>query len=236
MKYRRNNRGSIILDGNDGNQFTITKREREELNTLVKRANQRRVDVAHRYYDGLVDSEMMVGKDYDGYMELLESKGFITEKYSTSLSQFQSKDDVKEMLKELRQVTKRGYGQNRIDDVRYRMIEQIRENYNGQGKELEERIKSMSRSELLGLYLLSDKEIIQSIFYPTEDIVESKASETNAYIDTLLNGSTDNKLSKKEYQKGFNAFRQRKRRNRDKWAQRSKAKRDSARSQLRGKR
>ena len=212
MKYRRNNRGSIILDGSDGSQFTITKKEREELNTLVKRANQRRVDVAHRYYDGLVDSEMMVGKDYEGYMELLESKGFITEKYSTNLSQFQSKDDVKEMLKELRQVTKRGYGQDRIDNVRYTMIEQIRQNYNGMGLELEKRIQSMSRSELLGIYLLADEEVIREIFYPEDEIVEGKVNETMTYIDTLLAGSKEKQLSRKEYLKGFKNFKARKKR------------------------
>ena len=40
MGYKKNNRGSYIL-GSDGNEFTVTKREHEELKTLVKRANQR---------------------------------------------------------------------------------------------------------------------------------------------------------------------------------------------------
>lgn len=216
MRYRRNNRGSIILDGDDGKQFTITKKEREELNTLVKRANQRRVDVAHRYYDNLVESEMMVGKDYDGYMDLLENKGFITEKYSTDLNQFNSKEDIKGLLKELRQVTKRGYGNERIDDIRYSMIEAIRENYNGLGLELEKRIQSMSRSELLGMYLLADESVIREIFYPVEDIVEGKVNETMTYIDTLLQGSKEKQLSRKEYLKGFKNFKDRKKRKKSK--------------------
>ena len=87
MGYKKNNRGSYVL-GEDGQEFTVTKREYEEMQTLVKRANQRRVDTAHRYFDTMSNANAMVGVDYEEYMKLLNSKGFITEKYSTKLSQF----------------------------------------------------------------------------------------------------------------------------------------------------
>ena len=38
MGYKKNNRGSYVL-GQEGNEFTVTKKEQEELQTLVKRAS-----------------------------------------------------------------------------------------------------------------------------------------------------------------------------------------------------
>ena len=102
MRYKKNNRGSYILTDKNGNDFTVTKKEYEEISKLTKRANQRRVDVAHRYFDSMVDSNVMVGVDYEAYMTLLQRRGFITEKYTSSLQQFNSKADVNEHLKELR--------------------------------------------------------------------------------------------------------------------------------------
>jgi len=212
MGYKKNNRGSYVL-GEDGQEFTVTKREYEEMQTLVKRANQRRVDTAHRYFDNMASSNVMVGVEYDRFMELLNEKGFITEKYTSKLSQFNSKDDVKELLKELRTVTKRGYGHNRVDDVRYKMIEQVQENYGSQGDRLVERISNMSDGELLSMYLMSDRAIIESIFYGDGDDnqVENLATKTLTYIDRLTGGSTAKKLDSKVFKKGFNSYKARQR-------------------------
>lgn len=212
MAYKRNKRGSYVL-GEEGSQFTVTKREYKELQTLVKRANQRRVDVAHRYYDKMATADVMIGVDYEEYMKLLTNKGFITEKYSTRLSQFKSKEDVKNLLKELRTVTKRGYGSDRVNDVRYKMIEQINENYGSQGEELAKRIEEMADSELISMYLQADREIIEDLFYydGDDDYIEEQVNKVMTYIDKLTKGSTNKKLSKSKIKQGFKEYKARQR-------------------------
>lgn len=212
MAYKKNKRGSYILTGEDGSHFTVTQKEYKELQTLVKRANQRRVDVAHRYYDSMASANVMVGVEYESYMELLNEKGFITEKYTTKLSQFNSKDDVKSLLSELKQVTKRGYGQNRVDDIRYSMIERIESNYGSSGDRLVERIKEMDKSELLAMYLMADKEIIEDLYGSGDDeeVVDELVNKSMTYIDKLTKGSQAMKMDSKQYKKGFRAYKNRK--------------------------
>lgn len=212
MAYKRNKRGSYVL-GDEGSQFTVTKREYKELQTLVKRANQRRVDVAHRYYDKMSTADVMIGVDYEEYMKLLTNKGFITEKYSTKLLQFKSKEDVKNLLKELRTVTKRGYGSDRVNDVRFKMIEQINENYGSQGEELAKRIEEMADSELISMYLQADREIIEDLFYydGDDDYIEEQVNKVMTYIDKLTKGSTNKKLSKSKIKQGFREYKARQR-------------------------
>ena len=212
MAYKKNKRGSYILTGEDGSHFTVTQKEYKELQTLVKRANQRRVDVAHRYYDSMSSANVMVGVEYESYMELLNEKGFITEKYTTKLSQFNSKDDVKSLLSELKQVTKRGYGQNRVDDIRYSMIERIESNYGSSGDRLVERIKEMDKSELLAMYLMADKEIIEDLYGSGDDeeVVDELVNKSMTYIDKLTKGSQAMKMDSKQYKKGFRAYKNRK--------------------------
>lgn len=212
MAYKKNKRGSYILTSEDGSHFTVTQKEYKELQTLVKRANQRRVDVAHRYYDNMSNANVMVGVEYNSYMDLLESKGFITEKYTTRLNQFNSKDDVKSLLSELKQVTKRGYGQNRVDDIRYSMIERIEINYGSSGDKLIEKIKEMDKAELLSMYLMADKEIIEDIYGSGDDeeIVEELASKSMSYIENLLKGSQASKMNSNQYKKGFRVYKNRK--------------------------
>ena len=212
MAYKKNKRGSYILTGEDGSHFTVTQKEYKDLQTLVKRANQRRVDVAHRYYDSMASANVMVGVEYESYMELLNEKGFITEKYTTKLSQFNSKDDVKSLLSELKQVTKRGYGQNRVDDIRYSMIERIESNYGSSGDRLVERIKEMDKSELLAMYLMADKEIIEDLYGSGDDeeVVDELVNKSMTYIDKLTKGSQAMKMDSKQYKKGFRAYKNRK--------------------------
>lgn len=204
MAFKKNRFGSYILQDENGQEFTVTKKEYKDLQTYTKRANQRRVDVAHRYYDKLEDSDFMTGKSYDSYMKLLEDKGFITEKYSTSLKQFKSKDDVKDLIKELKTVTTPKYGSTRLMKIRYKMLEQINKNYGSAGKDLYDRINTMNDSDLLSMYLTSDKDIIHEIFY-LDDEVKDMIEKTNTEIDVLLNtkkGHADN--VKKYINEGIN--------------------------------
>lgn len=224
MAYKRNNRGSIILEDNYGNNFTITKKEQQEFNMYLKRANQRRTDVAHRYYDQLNESEIMIGKSYDSYMKLLQDKGFITEKYKGGFNQFDSKNDFKSMLKELKEVTKRGYGSNRIDDIRYKMLERIEENFGSQGEELYKRIAEMDKAELLSIYTLSADEIVKTVYgcdraKDTNELVEKSLSEINVLLKDSKAIHTENKT---QFNKGFRNY---KARQRTKKAKRQKGKR-----------
>lgn len=211
MGYKKNNRGSYVLKGQDGEQFTVTPKEYKELQTLVKRANQRRVDVAHRYYDDISNTDIMTGISYEGYMDLLQNKGFITEKYSTTLRKFNSKKDVKSLLKELNQVTKRGYGSDRVENVRHKMLEQIKENYGNDGQELYDKIETMDKADFLSLYLNSDREIVSNLFYLTDD-VKAMAEKSLTHIETILvNSSSDNK-SHKTSKKSWKSFKQKQKR------------------------
>ena len=113
-------------------------------------------------------------------------------------------------MKELRAVTKRGYGKDRLDNVRYKLIEQIDEQFGESGIELKGRFMNMSNAELLAVYLMADKDIIAELFYLSEttdidDFIES----TNTYLDRLIHGSKSPLYSQKEYKKGFKNYKQR---------------------------
>ena len=209
MRYKKNNRGSYILTGKDGEEFKVTKKEYEEIKKLTKRANQRRTDRTHMYFDVLAETESMRGIDFEAYQTLLESKGFITEKYTTSLSQFQSKKDVKELIKTLKGVTARGYGNERIDDIRYSLIDKANANFGAEADSLVKRFSEMSRAELLKVYLSAD-DIIQGIFgSPVPDDVEEFVNKSNTTIDRMLSGSLAQKVNKGEFQKGRMAYKKR---------------------------
>lgn len=189
MAYKRNRFGSIVLKGDDGKEFTVTKKEQEQLKIYVKRANQRRLDKARAYYKDIKNQPNMKGISQESYMHLLTEKNFITEKYSTSLRQFKSKDDVKDLLKELKTVTKRGYGNKRIDDIRSSMNRRLIETYGeNDSRMLREQISSMSNAELLTIYLHND-EIVRTIYGSeiTEEQVTALLTKTESDINFYLN-------------------------------------------------
>ena len=191
MAYKRNRFGSIILKGDDGKEFTVTKKEQEELKTLVKRANQRRLDKSKAYYKDIKNQQNMKGISYKAYMGLMETKGFITEKYKTSLKQFSSKEDLKDMLKELKTVTKRGYGNKRIDDIRQSMNKRLIETFGkNETSELREQIKKMNNHQLLSIYLHND-EIVKTIYGSDIDddqivaLLTKTESDINYYLTRM---------------------------------------------------
>ena len=71
MAYKKNRYGSIVLTDNNGKEFTITQKEQREKKTYVKRANQRRLDKGHRYYDDLKGQTNMKGISFESYMSLM---------------------------------------------------------------------------------------------------------------------------------------------------------------------
>lgn len=191
MAYKRNRFGSIVLTDDKGNEFTITKKEQEELKIYTKRANQRRLDKAKRHYQEIKNQPNMKGISYDAYMNLMERKGFITERYKTNLKQFKSKDDFKDMMKELKTVTKRGYGNNRIKDIRKTMQKRLIETFGkNETNQLREQIKGMTNQQLLSIYLHND-EIVQTIYGSDIDqdqivaLLTKTESDINYYLSSM---------------------------------------------------
>lgn len=198
-RYNKNRYGSIVLQDENGNNFTITKKQQEDIKTYVKRANQRRIDKAKRYYEGIKNQENMRGISYESYMSLLNRKGFITEKYSSRMNQFTSKEDVKDYIKELKAVTKRGYGNDRIENIRKSMKKRIKDTYGSQGKNLINKIDSLKDSELLSLYLHNDN-IIQDLYGSSEmttDDIEHLATKTESDINYYLSKTKETIKGKK---------------------------------------
>ena len=70
----------------------------------------------------------------------------------------------------------------------------------------------MDKAELLSMYLMADKEIIEDIYGSGDDeeIVEELASKSMSYIENLLKGSQAKKMDSKQYKKGFRAYKNRK--------------------------
>lgn len=191
MAYKRNRFGSIVLKDEQGKEFTITKKEQEMLKTYTKRANQRRLDKSKRYFNEIKNQANMKGISYKSYMGLMESKGFITEKYSTSMKQFRNKDDFKDMMKELKTVTKRGYGDKRLDDIRDTMQKRLIETFGKEPTEMiREQIKGMKNDELLSIYLHND-EIVQTIYGSDIDneqivaLLTKTESDINYYLSKM---------------------------------------------------
>lgn len=199
MGYKKNRYGSIILKDENGKEFTITPKEQKEIKTYVKRANQRRLDKAHRYYDDVKTQVNMKGVSFESYINLMSTKGFITEKYSSSMKQFKSKADVKDFLKELKTVTKRGYGDKRLDDIRKSMIKRVNENYGDEGKDIVKLLISLDKGQLLSIYLHND-DVVQEL-YGSDDIVgeqlEMLATKTMSDLNYYLKGFNKKKSKKK---------------------------------------
>lgn len=203
MAYKRNRFGSIVLTDENGNEFTITKKEQQELKTYTKRANQRRLDKSKRYYDTIKNQANMKGISYESYMDLMEKRGFITERYKTDLKQFKSKDEFKDMMKELKTVTKRGYGENHIEDIRQSMLKRVQEDYGkSQTKGLRDTIKNLSRAELLSLYLHND-DIVKTLYGSgDDDNVEELLTKTESDINYFLTKTKNNTTKGKGRKKG----------------------------------
>lgn len=172
-RYEKNRFGSIVLtDVNTHEKFTVTKKEQQEIKKLVKRANAKTTYKNNKYFDMVKEQNNMKGISKEAHRNLLERKGFLTEKYSTSMKQFTSKEDVKDFIKELKTVTKKGYGDRRIKDIRKSMSDRVLRNFGEDGKEIVKRLKSLSDSQLLSIYIHND-DLIQDIYGSPEVVGES---------------------------------------------------------------
>lgn len=182
-RYNKNRFGSIVLTDNNGNNFTITKKEQAQIKTLVKRANTKRSYYIDKYYSQTKSNNNMKGVSKEVYQNLLTSKGFVTEKYSTSFNQFKSKADVKDFIKELKQVTKKGYngGLNKANEIRQSMIKQVEKMYGNDAIEINDILNNVNDVDLMSLYIHNDN-LIKDLYYPHDSVdmfVEKMKSDIN---------------------------------------------------------
>ena len=182
-RYNKNRFGSIVLTDNNGNNFTITKKEQAQIKTLVKRANTKRSYYIDKYYNQTKSNNNMKGVSKEVYQNLLTSKGFVTEKYSTTFNQFKSKADVKDFIKELKQVTKKGYngGLNKANEIRQSMIKQVEKMYGNDAIEINDILNSVNDVDLMSLYIHNDN-LIKDLYYPHDSVdmfVEKMKSDIN---------------------------------------------------------
>ena len=185
-RYNKNRYGSIILNDKNGDEFRITKKEQQEMKMLVKRANSKREYYANKYYNDVIKNSNMKGVSKEVYKKLLTKKGFISETFSTSFNQFTSKDDYKDFIKELRQITKKGYYQvnKSVKAIRDSLNKQLNRLYGNQAKPIKDLIKSISDSDLMSLYIHND-EIIKDLYYSDSD-VDSFVDKTESDIMVAL--------------------------------------------------
>ena len=182
-RYNKNRFGSIVLTDDNGNNFTITKKEQAQIKTLVKRANTKRSYYIDKYYNQTKSNNNMKGVSKEVYQNLLTSKGFVTEKYSTTFNQFKSKADVKDFIKELKQVTKKGYngGLNKANEIRQSMIKQVEKMYGNDAIEINDILNDVNDVDLMSLYIHNDN-LIKDLYYPNESVdmfVEKMKSDIN---------------------------------------------------------
>ena len=185
-RYNKNRYGSIILNDKNGNEFRITKKEQQEMKMLVKRANSKREYYANKYYNDVIKNSNMKGVSKEVYKKLLTKKGFISETFSSSFNQFNSKADYKDFIKELRQINKKGYYQvnKSVKAIRDSLNKQLNKLYGNQAKPIKDLIKSISDSDLMSLYIHND-EIIKDLYYSDSD-VDSFVDKTESDIMVAL--------------------------------------------------
>ena len=188
-RYNKNRYGSIVLQDNSGNNFTITKKEQAEIKKYVKRANEKRKYYSEKYYQNVVENNNMKGISQQAYNNLLNKKGFITEKYSTSFTQFKSKEDVKDFIKELKTVNRKGYYNHnkKVKEIKESIYKQIDRMYGEQGKDIKKVIKNINDNDFMSLYIHND-EIIKEIYYSDNDVadfINKTASDINVALKKM---------------------------------------------------
>ena len=187
-RYNKNRYGSIILNDKNGNEFRITKKEQQEMKMLIKRANTKREYYANKYYNDVVKNSNMKGVSKEVYKQLLTKKGFISEKFSTSFNQFRSKEDYKDFIKELREVTSKNYYKvnKSIKTLREGLNKHLNKLYGRQSKKLKDLIKSVSDSDLMTIYIHNDEIIKQLYDSESDDSIDELVDKTESDIMVAL--------------------------------------------------
>lgn len=120
-KRKRNSYGSIIHEGG----FTITQKELKELKQLTTKANNQRKSSINKFMEAIHYDNAMRNVTSKGRAEQLENKGYINEKFKTSLGQFKTKKELKEHLSDLKEITSRGYWNRQLAETKNDMFNKI---------------------------------------------------------------------------------------------------------------
>lgn len=197
-KYKRNAWGSIILD--DGSRITMSEQRKYILE--VKKQNSKRQYLLDKYYEQAKNTPNMKGISKDAYGQLLEEKGFIGEKLTTSFKGLSEKEQFKEELKDLKTVNKKGYHENKVEDLRKRMLNTVNHSLGASGQDVYNTIANMSKEELTSMYVHSPRDLIAEIFDSngSVDEQEERAERTRSTLHILTRNITS-KSTRKQRQK-----------------------------------
>lgn len=200
MAYKRNGDGAIILESGE----LISKAEQRQYILMVKRVNEKRSRLIDRYYENAKNTPNMINVSKEAYTSLLEEKGFVSERLTTSFKGIVNIDEFRGEFEDLQTLTSKGYHEGKLDTLRTTMIRQIKENIGGssQYEEVMNTIENMSDSELTSLYIHSDKDILSELFGSdgSSDDEEERGESLKSTIEALTKNitirGTDNETRK----------------------------------------
>ena len=134
----------------------------------------------------------MVGISKESYAQLLEEKGFIGEKLTSSFKGITEKEQFKEEMRDLKYVNKKGYHENKVEVLRSRMLNSINHSLGASGQDIYNTIANMSRQELTSMYVHSPRELIAEIFDSdgSADEQDERAEKTRSTIHILTRNVT----------------------------------------------
>lgn len=191
MSYKKTKSGGYKLEG-----FNISKKDVEKLRKLTNNANSKRNRLANKYYDDVSKSNALIGISQKEYTRKLEEKGFITEKLSSRLTQFKSKEEFKEHLKDLEEINKPYYNKKKVRKLRHSMEVNAYRNLSNDGKSVKDKLRQLTDSELVATYI-NDDNIVAEIYGSDGSIddIDERIESTNTRIDYII--SKVRKVNKK---------------------------------------
>lgn len=188
MAYKRNRWGSIILDSGE----TITKSEQRSYILKVKRVNEKRQRLLNQYYEQAKNTPNMINISKEAYASLLEEKGYITEKLTTSFKGIVNKEEFRGELSDLGQLTSKGYNEFKIKALRNKILEQMNYSLGSAGVDVRRTIRNMTDSELANMYIHAGKDMLAEIFGSdgSFDDQEERAESVRSTMSYLINNIT----------------------------------------------
>lgn len=178
MKHKKRKTNVIYSDG------ILSTRSKNEYQRLVRNANAKRSRLIEKYYNEIKNTPNMTGISKDAFIKQLERKGFITEKFSSSLKGFKSLEEVKLQIRDLKQINEPYYNQRKIGVLRSRMLRQIYFNTGNKGSEVAKMIKNLSNAQLINLYNNASEDFLEEIF-DSDSVGNTPEDKTSALIGRI---------------------------------------------------
>ena len=162
----------------------VTLEKKKHYDKLVRNANAKRSRLIEKYYNEIKNTPNMTGISKDAFIKQLERKGFITEKFSSSLKGFKGLKEVNQQIRDLEQINKPYYNENKISVLRSRMIRQIYFNTGNKGSEVAKMIKNLSNAQLINLYNNASEDFLEEIF-ESDSVGNTPEDKTSALIGRI---------------------------------------------------